>query len=385
MALGILPMVSIGVLAPFLIDDLDISRADVGLLVLVVAWVSAVLSPVAGALIDRIGDRRAVLAVLATGALSLALMAASATFTAMAAALAVAGLCRAGCNPATNRLITDRFPRGRRGFVTGVKQSGETVAIVLVASALPAAAVLWGWREALLSIGILAGLVLLAGAATIQGSAGAGHSPTSGAAGPVRGSIARLNYYNVMMGAGTGAITAYLPLYAHEDGGLSAAAAGSVMVAAGGVGGVARLISSRWSELRWGYPDSMAGLAAVAAFACSLMLLAPQIGPAAFWAAAGVWGIGGLGFGAVSMLAVMAESDQARTGRASGLVVLWFSLGFGLAPPLVGWSVEQTDAYEPAIALIAALYLIAAMLMVSSRAMFRPVESASETGVGPIL
>jgi hypothetical protein len=33
MALGILPMVSIGVLAPFLIDDLDISRADVGLLV----------------------------------------------------------------------------------------------------------------------------------------------------------------------------------------------------------------------------------------------------------------------------------------------------------------------------------------------------------------
>jgi nitrate/nitrite transporter NarK len=81
----------------------------------------------------------------------------------------------------------------------------------------------------------------------------------------------------------------------------------------------------------------------------------------------------------------MAESDQARTGRASGLVVLWFSLGFGLAPPLVGWSVEQTDAYEPAIALIAALYLIAAMLMVSSRAMFRPVESASETGVGPIL
>ena len=35
------------------------------------------------------------------------------------------------------------------------------------------------------------------------------------------------------MGAGTGAITAYLPLYAHEDGGLSDGAAEAVLVAAG--------------------------------------------------------------------------------------------------------------------------------------------------------
>ena len=117
----------------------------------------------------------------------------------------------------------------------------------------------------------------------------------------------------------------------------------------------------------------MAGLAAVAAVACGLLLAAPQLGPAAFWVGAAVWGIGGLGFGAVSMLAVMAEADEAKTGRASGMVVFWFSLGFSLAPPLFGWSVELTDAYQPAIVLIAGLYVAAAALMIFSRATFRPV------------
>ena len=88
-------------------------------------------------------------------------------------------------------------------------------------------------------------------------------------------------------------------------------------------------------------------------------------------------GNGGLGFGAVSMLAVMAEADEAKTGRASGMVVFWFSLGFSVAPPLFGWSVELTDAYQPAIVLIAGLYVAAAALMIFSRATFRPVAAST--------
>jgi predicted MFS family arabinose efflux permease len=197
------------------------------------------------------------------------------------------------------------------------------------------------------------------------------------ATGPVRASIHWLNAYNCVMGAGTGAITAYVPLYAHEDGGLSAAAAGSVMIAAGAVGGVARLVSSRWSESHWGYPTTMAASAIVATAACGLLLAAPHLGPAAFWAVAGLWGIGGLGFGAVSMLAVMAEADETRTAWASGMVTFWFSLGFTIAPPLFGWSIEATDAYEPAIVLVAALYAVAIVLMVISRPTFRPVSAAA--------
>ena len=99
----------------------------------------------------------------------------------------------------------------------------------------------------------------------------------------------------------------------------------------------------------------------------------PQLGAAAYWVGAAIWGIGGLGFGAVSMLAAMAESPDASTGRASGLVVFWFSLGFAVAPPAFGWLVERHDTYGPGFSMLAGLYVLAAAIMVVSRDSFRPI------------
>lgn len=383
MALGVLPMFSIGVLAPFLIEDLEISRATLGVLVSITAGVSAVLSPIAGDLIDRIGDRGALLAVLGTGAASLALMAAAATAGAMALALALAGLCRAGANPATNRLISERLPAGRRGWITGVKQTGETVAIVLIASALPAVALLLGWRTALLIVALAAALTLVAATVAIRGSHHPRREPPTQTERRMPRSIWVLNAYNLLMGAGTGAVAAYLPLYAHQEGGLSVAAAGATLIATGVVGGASRLVSSHWSETRWGYPDSLAALAAVAVASCVVLIAAPSIGAAAFWVGAGIWGLGGLGFGAVSMLAVMAEAHDASTGRASGLVVLWFSLGFTVAAPAFGWIVDRADSYAPGFMLLAALYVAAAVTMVIARGTFSAPAGAAPLAVAP--
>jgi predicted MFS family arabinose efflux permease len=304
-------------------------------------------------------------------------MASAMTFVAMALALAIAGVARAGANPATNRLISARLPRGRRGWITGVKQSGETVAIVLAAATLPAAAALWGWRAPLLVVGAAAGATLVGTALTIEGTRRAAHTRPTGPERGMPSSIQWLNAYNLVMGAGTGAITTYLPLYAHQEGGLGDAAAGAVMIAAGVTGGVSRLVWSHWSEARWGFPISLSGLAAVAVVSCAVLLAAPQIGPAAYWLGAAIWGIGGLGFGAVSMLAAMAEAHDASTGRVSGLVVLWFSLGFTVAPPAFGWLLERTDAYGPGFAVLIALYAAAAAIMVVSRGAFRPLEPAA--------
>jgi nitrate/nitrite transporter NarK len=110
---------------------------------------------------------------------------------------------------------------------------------------------------------------------------------------------------------------------------------------------------------------------------CAVLLAAPQIGPAAYWLGAAIWGIGGLGFGAVSMLAAMAEAHDASTGRASGLVVLWFSLGFTVAPPAFGWLLDRTDAYGPGFAILIGLYVAAAVIMLVSRGAFRPLEPAA--------
>jgi predicted MFS family arabinose efflux permease len=371
--LGILPLVAIGVLAPFLIDDLDISRAGVGLLVALVSGVSALFSPSVGRFADGIGDRGALLSVLALGTLSMVWMAAAPTLAVLVLALFLAGVARAGCNPATNRVIMLRVARGNRGWITGLKQSGETIAVMLAGSVLPALALLAGWRVAILALAAIPAVALLAGWALVKGTEVAEVPSSEAREAELRPSIAWLNGYNLAMGAAAGAVTAYLPLYAHEEGHLSVAAAGGIVVLAGLVGGVGRILWSRWSETRLGFPNALSGLAAIAVLAGIVLVAAPDLGPGAFWWGAALWGAGGLAFGSVAMLAVMAESDPANTGRASGLNVFWFGLGFTLTPPLFGLLVDHGLAYELGFAAVTAIYVIASGQIQLGRGTFRPL------------
>ena len=377
MALGIMPMVAVGVIAPLLIDDLGISRADIGILVGVVAGVSALLSPLVGGRVDRVGDRTALLAVLAAGTLALALMAAAFDYASMAVALAVAGVCRAGCNPATNRLIRVRLAPGARGWVTGIKQSGEALAIVVVASALPALAALWDWRVALAVLSGLTAATLIAARFLVAGSRSGGVARRDSEDPRLRGSIHWLNAFCLLMGAGAGAVTGYLPLYAHEVASLSVAAAAGVMVVAGAVGGIFRILWSRWSETRFGFPASLAVLAGLAASSTVVLMLAADLGSTAVWAGAALWGASGLAFGSVAMMAVMAEAEDWNTGRASGLLVLWFGVGFTVMPPLFGQLVDGTDGYGPAFAVLTVVYLVAIWIIVAGRSRFRPIARSA--------
>jgi predicted MFS family arabinose efflux permease len=240
--------------------------------------------------------------------------------------------------------------RGRRGWVTGVKQSGEAVAIVAGGSVLPTAALVLGWRGAILVMGCLVLAALVASTFALEGSRppGAGSGTGSGA---IRPSIYWLSAYSLAMGAAGGSLTAYLPLYAHESGGLSVAASGGIMVAAGVVAAIGRIAWSRWAEARLGVP-------------------AP-LGPVALWLGGALWGASGLSFGAVGMLAAMSESDDSTTGRASGLMVFGFGVGLTLTPPVFGWLVDRSQDYGPALWFVTALYGLAVVVIAAGRNRFR--------------
>jgi predicted MFS family arabinose efflux permease len=371
MAVAIMPVVSVGVLAPLLIEELGITRADLGLLVSAASGVSALTSPVAGVVVDRIGDRTALLLVFGAGMVSLTLMATAGDYAAMAVALGVAGLCHAGSNPATNRVISGRVPHGRRGLITGIKQSGETIAIVLAAGVLPVTAIWLGWRAALALLAAAALAALVAAAVSIHGSRRTAERAASGARSAIRTSIYWLSAYSFAMGAAGGAVTTYLPLYAHDSGGMGVALAGGVMVLAGVVATVARVAASRWTEARIGAPHALLLLALLAVVAGLMLIAAPWVGTAAYWWAAALWGASGLTFGSVGMLAVMAESDGSNTGWASGLTVFGFGIGLTLTPPLFGAVVDQGYGYDAAFALVTAFYVLAVGIMVLGRGTFR--------------
>jgi predicted MFS family arabinose efflux permease len=370
MALATLPATAVGVLAPFLLVDLGITRAGIGSLVALSAGVAGVLSPLAGRLVDRVGDRTALLLVVGIGIVGLAAMAGAPSWPVMAVALAVSGVCRAGSNPATNRVIATRAPRGQRGWITGVKQSGETLAVVVGAGLLPALALALGWRGALLALTVA---TLPAIWATLRGLDAA--PPRPAVEGPrarahVRPAVYCLMAYSFAMGASGGCVSAYLPLYAHESGGLGVAAAGGVMVLAGVVATVCRIAWGRVAEVAPSTAGTLRHLAELALLGTIVLLLAPHIGPAAMWVGAALWGASGLGFGSVCMLAVMEESDDASTGKGTGLVVFSFAIGSTLTPPLFGWLTDSTGSYLSGFVLVAAWYVVAAGVMLSTRTRF---------------
>lgn len=377
MAVAILPVISIGVLAPILIDDLGITRADLGLLVSLASGTSALASPAAGGVVDRIGDRTGLLLVFGVGAVSLAMMAAAPAYAAMAAALGVAGLSHAGANPATNRVISGRVPLGQRGVITGIKQSGETVAIVLAASLLPATAVWLGWRAALAVLACGALVTLLAAGVSIHGSRRPVDAAASGARSGIRPSIYWLGAYSLAMGAASGAVTTYLPLYAHDIGGMSVAAAGAVMVLAGVVGTGGRIAATRWTETRLGAPVALLGLAAIGVASGLVLIAADPLGASGYWLGAILWGASGLTFGSVGMLAVMAESDDSNTGRASGLTVFGFGIGLTATPPVFGWLVDLGYGYGTGFALVTGFYVLAVAIILLGRASFRDADPES--------
>jgi dipeptide/tripeptide permease len=176
------------------------------------------------------------------------------------------------------------------------------------------------------------------------------------------------------MGAAGGAVTTYLPLYAHDVGDLSVAAAGSVMVVAGLIATFCRIVATRWTEVRFGAPLALLALAALGVISGGLLIAAPSLGVGAFWSAAAVWGASGLTFGSVGMLAVMAESDDSNTGRASGLTVFGFAVGLTATPPLFGWLVDQGYGYDAGFALVTVFYAVAVGVMLLGRGTFHDFD-----------
>src|SRR5205814_10709171 len=154
---------ALGALGPFITDDLGISRTALGSLTTVMYGVGAVLSPVAGPLVDRFGGRRSLVVSFACGALGVGVAAAAGRhYSGLVAGAAVFGISVAFGNPATNQLAAGMVRAGRHGIVTGVKQSGVQVGAFLAGLVLPGVAGAAGWRPALGGCGVLgaAGLAL---------------------------------------------------------------------------------------------------------------------------------------------------------------------------------------------------------------------------------
>jgi len=336
---------SLGILATFIIDDLSISRAELGVVLAVVNIAAAVLSPVAGRVTDRIGGKAAIVALFVIAGATFLLLGTAVGYVMLIAGALAGAFSNAFGNPSTNKLIAEDLPAGERGLTTGVKQSGVQFGIFLGGVTVPSIAVAIGWRGAYLVVAaiplILALLALWVVPSTPQTTAGSREDRR----GRLPAAIWWLAAYGFLSGF-SGAVTFLVPLFAEETLGLSPIAGGIAVALVALVAVVGRIAWSRYAERSGAYRGSLLAMAGLSFLAAGLFYASGQIVVWLLWPAAIAIALGSSSWNSVGMLAVMVEAGVAATGRASGAVLFGFLTGLGLGPPVFGAIIDTTGSYD---------------------------------------
>ncbi|MGW4050292.1 MFS transporter [Streptomyces sp. NPDC004779] len=358
MAFSMLQLFLLGALGPRLVDRLGVSETVLGLTTTVGFGTAAVLSPVGGRIVDRVGPRRSLVALLAVSAVALGLIGAAPGSGLLLAAVAVGGLPQALANPATNKAILASVPPQRRGAVTGAKQSGVQLGAFAAGLPLAVAASAIGWRGA---VWVAAGAALLAALWAWRALPADAPRPSKDAAngpGPSRphGPVPWLAAFSLFLGAGIASVNTYLALFGARSLGMGPTTAGA-LIAVLGVAGIAGRIG--WSRAATpGRAPWLPGLLAGGAVGAALLLAAADRVDPLVWVAAVAVGVFAVAGNAVSMVLVMQRSAPGRAGQDSALVAAGFFAGFAVGPPLFGLLAER-GRYGEGWLLVAAEFAVA--------------------------
>jgi predicted MFS family arabinose efflux permease len=364
MAFAMFPGAAIGILSRFMIDDLGLTRTEIGLIATGFFLVEALTSLPMGGVADRLGGRTVLFVVLTTSAIGMLAMATAWNVWTLLAFAAFAGIAPAGANPATNHLIIAHIAPGSRGWITGVKQSGVQVGIFAGGLGLPPLALTLGWRWALalsalvaLSVAGIAAVVLPRTTRDARSSGG----PTIRAALPT--SVRWLAGYGILMGIGVAAYSTYLPLYSQEVIGLSVGRAGGVMAVFGVVGLVARITWGRIAEKASHPALPLLWIGVLSVLSAVLIWGAASQMPALLWLGAAVAGLGSVSWMSVGMMAIMTTLEPSRAGRGSAAVTLGFAIGLTIGPVAFGVARDVSGSYAAPLAGLAVVFGLATALM----------------------
>lgn len=365
MAVAIFINPVMGILARFLIDDLGLTRTEVGWVAAVTSLSGALLGPHAGRYADRLGGRRMLIIVFTVSAAAYIAMSTAPTLGFLFVGAFIAGVAQSGANPATNKLIGLHVPPGRRGITTGIKQSGVQVAIFFGGIVMPAAAIAWGWRVALslttvvALAGLIATLIIVPRDQPIPPSVRSRKRVKA----PLPEGIKWIAADGVLNGLVVAATVIYLPLYAEESAGMGVAMAGLVASVYAIAGLLSRISSAHFSERAKHFSRPLLLIAWLSTAGVGMLWLAQAAGPWLVWVGAFVLATG-QAFNAVAFVAVISSVDQHDAGRASGIVARGFGIGTAIGPPLFGFTVDSTGGYGLGFAILIGFGTAAAALMV---------------------
>lgn len=364
---------SLGLLAPVFIEDLGISRSDVGVVFSVNTIGAAVLSPVVGRYTDRLGGRIALLSVVGAAAASFVLYGIAWSLGVLLVGSLFGAVAQAGANPSTNKLIADELPAGSQGVVVGIKQSGVQLFIFLGGIVVPSIVIWWGRGAAYLILAGVAILTAVAALAVVSASDEPTDSPSVEAAPQLPPDIWWISVYGFLLGF-AGSATVLYALFIVEQLERGLVVAGYVIAVGGFLGIPGRIIWARHAERSGEFRKPLLTIALISVGASASLMVANS-GPWWFVVVAAILtAVGSSSWNSVGMLGLIVIAGPAAAGRASGVVLFGFLLGLGAGPPLFGRMVDATGSYMGVWWLAMGASTLGAIVML----LWRPSQKADD-------
>ncbi len=366
--IGATAQYGINTLAPFYQDDLQLSRAEIGLFFSAFYMGMAGLSYAAGWLADRLGVRGTVL----SGHLILGLWTIAASsapsFGWAFGSFFLAGLGYSFLNPASTKGVMAWFYRDERATAMGIKQTGVPAGGVVAAVLGPSLVLFAGWRGALAGLGVINLLFGFFFWALWREPAGETSSPDSPdlSSQEVRVALQVKSLFSVSFGTalllvGQMILLTYVPLFLKETMGISAYWASQALALTQTGGMIGRIgwgvISDRLFQGMRKIVLVLIGVLSVM-LTLSLGLLPPAaplfvLLPLIFLA-----GLCMVGYQGVSYALIGEIAGKAQTGAALGIVITINSLGAIFGTPFFGYLVDITGSYSIAWQLLAGAILV---------------------------
>lgn len=387
MAIGAYTQFLLGMLAPYMIEDLGITRTQFGAVVTTSFLVGSVGAPVLGPLVDRLGGRRVLILMFLSGAIAWVGIGLAPDFTWILAFVVFGGIVRGISNPVGNKLIGSNAPRETQGVIMGISKSGAQVGQFAIGAIVPLIIVALGWRGVmggsvvLAAAGIAAALVIIPPDPPVDRRRRASGERSAELDG-LRSLMVWLSANALLVGFASGAINSYVPLFAIERLDMNISSAGAVVSAMALSGIAGRILWGRQADWFRDTQTPLMVISALGGVTLVLLTLSALLGwQSLLWAGAVGWTATGGSWITISMLAIVREVPLGIAGRVSGFVLATFYIGLGLAPVTFGWIVDTTDSYTVAWGVGAVSYFAAAAVVLRWRIEVRAAKAAGAASI----
>ncbi len=354
----------INTLAPFYQEELELSRAQVGLFFSAFYLAMTGASFGAGWLTDRLGIRKTTLqGHVALGVCTVAASMAP-SFAWACASFFLAGLGYSFLNPASTKGVMVWFYRDERATAMGIKQTGVPAGGVVVALLAAPLVLFIGWRGALAALGVINfffGFVF----AALWREPAEGDKASTARQGAAPDHLGALNVWSFLPASfgtavflvGQMALITYIPLYLKESMGVSAywASQALALTQAGAMFGRVGwgVVSDRLFAGRRKIVLVIIGMMG-AALLVALSLMNQQSPLPLLLLVIFLSGLCLVGYQGVSYALIGELAGRARTGVALGLMITINAAAATLGTPLFGLIVDQTESYPLAWQVLAA-------------------------------